>query len=316
MKILGSGDLHLRFKKPALRLDESYCASQFDKVVEILNIAEEEECDVIVISGDVFDDSDSSNYIEQLYIKLFSKFIEDTGIQIYCVAGQHDKRYHTKRLENTTLGVLESAKALKIIRNDKPIEYKERKVTFYGVSWGEEIPEIKDPDVCNVLLIHKMVLKDGPLWVGQENYLNGKSFLDRSGFDFIVSGDNHNRFSISNKRETRHLVNPGSLMRSRVDQAQHKPAVYIFDTETKELEARRLTIEHPSKVLDVEKSRALKRADDKMEKFVDGLDDTEGLDFDFIEIVYEIMNKSKSITDGVRSIVEEVFKLVGPTAKG
>ena len=70
MKLLVTGDWHLRFNRPRLRIDKSYFQIQLDKVSEILNIASENQCQYILQPGDFFDSVDTPDFVKSQYIYL------------------------------------------------------------------------------------------------------------------------------------------------------------------------------------------------------------------------------------------------------
>jgi hypothetical protein len=55
-----------------------------------------------------------------------------------------------------------------------------------------------------------------------------------SGYDLILSGDNHQRFTLEHRG--RRVVNPGSVFRTVADQVDHTPAVYLWSAEDNQLE--------------------------------------------------------------------------------
>ena len=61
-------------------------------------------------------------------------------------------------------------------------------------------------------------------------------FKQMPGFDLIVSGDNHKPFTVRSKDGKQLLVNPGSMMRSKADQIDHKPRVYLWYAEDNTVE--------------------------------------------------------------------------------
>ena len=264
MKLLIMGDFHLRFKKPAMRLDENYFQTQRGKVEWILNLAGATNCNFILQPGDFFDGVDVPDFVKQSYIRLF----KEKNIPILTVAGQHDMRYHSRRLETTPISVMEASGVVQILGR-KDWLGKGKPIIFYGASWGEEIPEIKDKEKINILLTHRMVIDNEKLWFGQENYTTAKQLLKDYDFDLIVTGDNHQSFICENNQ--RYVVNCGSLMRANIDQAKHKPVVYVYDTETRELEKHFIPVEPAKKVLDLSKAELIKTRDSKLEKFVDSL---------------------------------------------
>ena len=300
MKLLITGDWHLRFKRPTLRKDESYWTTQMNKATQVLRIAKTNDCDAIIQPGDLFD-GEAIYYVMQHYINLFGEYT----IPIYTVRGQHDLRYHSRNVENTPLAVLEAAKVIEVI------DYKEsansitesRNVDFYGSDWNNEIPEIKESDAFNVLIAHKMIV-DEKLWDGQTDFTYANFLFRKYDFDLFVFGDNHKHF-VFDDGKGRSVFNCGSLMRANVNQIDHEPVCYIFDTEEKTFEQKKLRVASKDKVFDFVKYEKEKERNEELELFIEGLKSPEALGFDFLENLWESL-KVTSVSKGVYDVLKEV----------
>ncbi|MFH1624128.1 MAG: hypothetical protein ABID54_03105, partial [Pseudomonadota bacterium] len=132
---------------------------------------------------------------------------------------------------------------------------------------------------------------------------------DHPEFDLFVTGDNHHSFVCGemDKNGTRYVVNCGSLMRSAIDQVDHKPRVYVYDTERKSLDEVPLKVAPAKKVLDMKKAEVQKERDEKLELFISSLKKGErGTTFDFIDRLYEVM-EGKKVSQETRDIIEEAL---------
>jgi len=295
MKFLCTADWHLRFKKPKMRKDKNYFETQFGKVIQVLNIAKENKCEAILHGGDVFDSAITPHFVVQTYISLFKKYC----IPIFSVRGQHDLRYHSSNVENTPLAVLEAAGVVKIIEKEPFVFHG---INIYGASFNEDIPEPIKKDNFNILLIHRMIVRD-KLWEKQEDYVYGKSLLrSNQGYSVIISGDNHEKFVV--KDEDKYLINSGSLIRSRVDQKEHGPAVFILDTVSKEVIEYKLKIKKSSKILDFFLHRSEKKRNKDLEMFITTLKDRKDMGLSFSKNLEKSFNnpaiplKTKDILNG------------------
>uniref|UniRef100_A0A6M3K3X3 Putative calcineurin-like phosphoesterase n=2 Tax=viral metagenome TaxID=1070528 RepID=A0A6M3K3X3_9ZZZZ len=298
MKILLTGDWHLRFQKPQMRLDENYFATQYGKVEQIISIAEKNDCEYILQPGDFFDSVDTPWFVIQAYISLFKNSL----VTILCIPGQHDLRHHTRNIENTPLGVMDAALTLGII-NDYLLENEG--VNIIGCGWGSEIKNAEGSGL-NILLMHKMVVEKGPQWPGQTDFVSARMlFRQYPGFDLFVCGDNHKTFMAENNGKF--VVNCGSLMRANIDQVDHVPVVYIYDTNKRSLERIELKVRSVKKVLDLQKAEALEVRNEKLEAFVEGLKTPETLGLDFVENLYRAMDET-GVDQDVREMAEEVLR--------
>jgi hypothetical protein len=200
---------------------------------------------------------------------------------------------------------LNAAKVVYLASSD-PMDFGD--VHIYGASWYEDIlKNVLTTNVFNILILHKMVIENAKMWEGQEGHTFGNILLKTLPFDLIISADNHLHFLINNR--SKRLVNCGSLLRSNIDQINHKPVVYILDTDTKVLERHWVPCEPFEQVFDMAKVSAEKERDEKMEAFVDRLTgeaELEGLDF--IKNMYTFVRKNKEeIDEATQEIIEEVM---------
>lgn len=177
MKIGVIGDLHFSSIAPERRLDKDYlstCGVKLSYCLELLG-----DCSVVIQAGDFFDRYSVSNKAIAMAIKSIS-IGSKLGFRIYGIAGQHDLSGHNiSSYENSPLKVLEAADVFELLRSSpcSPIGYDSgfKPINFYGASFGESIPEVKDKDRYNVLVIHAMI-GDRQLFPGQE-LENPRAFL-------------------------------------------------------------------------------------------------------------------------------------------
>lgn len=229
MKIANLGDPHIRNSIPKNR-KPTYGVELWEKLNFISTYCENNGVEVILIPGDIF--HTPSQPLEIMIrlatlIKETDKFI--TKIKWYCVLGQHDLFHHQKDSSFTSINLMHEAGLIRII--DEPILIG-KDIWLYGCSYGEEIPEIKT-EGTNILMIHAMIIKDKRLWEQQSEFLYSQHLLRKHNFDLIVSGDNHTFFQ--DHYRSRKLVNCGSLMRSNINQIDHKPCFFIYDSEERSL---------------------------------------------------------------------------------
>ena len=221
-----TGDWHIRPTAPKWRTSDYY-KLLLGKLQWIVDFAIENGIKIIIPPGDVFDSPDVPNRVKVDIIKLLRP------IDVLTIFGQHDLKYRQR--EDTALQVFIEDGTVKIL-NDVPIYYGfgEQQVDIYGASWEEEIPKVENRDNFNILAIHKMIVKKDPLFPDQTDFIAAKDFSKQyKDFDVVISGDNHNSFSYLPKKETK-IINCGSLMRSTTAQYDHKPCIWIIDTETGE----------------------------------------------------------------------------------
>ena len=266
MKIICCGDWHIRATPTKFRTSEYY-DQMLTKIKYIMNFAIENSIFIVLQPGDFFDSPDIPN-------RVFVDIIKSIGpAVVHVVFGQHDTKH--RRTEDTALAVFIESEAVELL-TDKPTTYDERKVVdIYGSSWGESIPIVVNPKHYNILVLHKMIVKDKPLFPDQKNYINSTDFAESLlNYDLVVSGDNHNSFSyLPEDAQLPSIVNCGSLMRMTTAQYDHKPCFWVVDTITEGVKKYVIPI-LPTIEVFKEEAIEIKERDEKMEAFIRTLDDT------------------------------------------
>lgn len=258
MKILNFSDAHLRDTRPRRRTD-NYQETQIRKLQWIMNLANKEGA-MVTCSGDLLDKPVLGESIKSWLISEFYP------MKIYTVVGQHEELQRTFD-EKCSLNLLSIVGTVTICYDEPVVMGND--ICIYGSSWGEQIPEVYDPSHFNVLLIHKLI-SNKDYWNGYVPYNDAKAFLkEHKDYDIIFSGDNHKSFIVEYK--DRYLVNCGSMMRSNIDQADHKPMCVIFDTDTRELTAHYIPVDPIEEVMDLESVREEIQINEKLNNFMEEL---------------------------------------------
>ncbi len=203
MKILHTADIHLKDFG-----DERWIALQ-----AILQTAKEQKCDVLVISGDLFD---ANSNLEDLRSKIRDLF-SNIDFDVVLIAGNHDC--------SICKGMSFGTKAWPLTSIDKPFEKED--VTIWGLPFedlqDEEIIEKLDSlrtrldkDRSNILVYHGELLdalfrKDDSGEEGERRYMPLKlSYFEGIPIAYVLSGHFHSSFSVRPLPNGGHFVYPGS----------------------------------------------------------------------------------------------------------
>ena len=289
MNILLTGDFHLTDKTPENRIDD-YPETGLKKLKFNLDLAKEKKVRWILQPGDFFD---SPNPSYSLFTKVV-RMINEYGIPIYTVFGQHDLRY--RNVNNTGLLAL-SASCPNVLLNPNSIGGE---ISIQSAGWEEDVPK---PRVgkYNILITHKMIVKE-KLWKDQEDFTYANAFLKANKYDLIVSGDNH-QFFVENIGN-RWLINCGSMMRSTIAQIEHFPRVLLYEIPTNNWTEIDIPIKPAEEVFKIEQVIKTKERDEKLEAFVEGLSVHKemGLSFEDNLNSYLIANE---ISQPIQDIIKE-----------
>ncbi len=295
MKALLLADTHLTDKQPQQRLDD-FPAAQLKKMLWLSELCKKQKVTAVFHAGDLFDGAGASHYLVQQYIDVLKTFPD-----FFIAPGQHDLYYHNQNLDYSPLRVLEKAGAVNVIQ-DELVDVFGVHVSFCG--FGCALPEfVIDSDA--ILVTHRMIT-DEKLWAGQTDDQNAGKLLRLQPYRLILSGDNHKNFMV--KRNTKTLVNVGSMMRSDIDQIDHKPKAYILDTNGWEITEYEIPISPAADVFNTEQLAAKKEHTSQINEFVDQLRDTtniKGLNVEENFIAYK--QAHKEVEPEVFTMLDEVF---------
>jgi len=222
-----TADWHLREDQPQCRTDD-YWEAQEQAVDFVRELAGEYDCPV-VIAGDVFDKWKRTH-------RLVSWAATHMPPDVYAIPGQHDLPFHriteAPRMALNVLFDTGRVKPLYTVQTSA-VGHPTR---IYGFPYGVELGPCTDTGSGpNIAVCHQLVWHKVKPWPGCEAGTAVKLLKKMKGYDLVVTGDNHIPFTVKLK-SGRRLVNPGSLMRMRADQADHKPRVYLWCAEDNSIE--------------------------------------------------------------------------------
>jgi 2',3'-cyclic-nucleotide 2'-phosphodiesterase (5'-nucleotidase family) len=163
------------------------------------------------------------------------------------------------------------------------------------VNYGEEIPEPVE-GLFNILVIHAGISEEEAWWQEKSNekWWTGKEFLAEHKYQLVFSGHNHKRFKVETRMGKQRLYNCGSVCRSSVDQVNHIPAFYVFDTDTKEVTEVEIPIEKAELVIDINSHDEAKRVNEQIASFVDGFSSETEILLDFESVLWETAKDVKA----------------------
>ena len=254
MKIVHTADVHLSKDHP----------ERLEALKEVISVCDEEEADLLLISGDLFDRNTGPDDYETEIRPLFS----DNSFHTLVIPGNHDESaFREGSYFGNDIDQLLS----------RPFESKEYEgVKITGVPYTEEgfselvspLSEESDEDVINLLMIH-CTLSGATGGFGEESkYLPVKpQELIESGYDYVFSGHIH---SSATKKQLENIVftYPGSPVSISSSETGRRH-VWVFDTEVEKLESRKLDTFHYLK----EKIEVMPKEEDIIDRAIQGFKD-------------------------------------------
>jgi len=311
MRLLLLSDVHIIYNNPICRLDD-LVSFQYDKLKFIFDYAIDNNIKYILQSGDWVDNP--RNYKVLSDIAFFLKEYKD-NVSLFCVFGQHDTYMYSELTRGATnLGVLERT-GLVTILGSKPTPLigisLDNNTHAYGVSYGEEIPEVESDDDFNVLVIHAPIT-DQPIHPKAEAIDAHEFLATNKDYNLILCGDIHRRFCIGDNKKN-FIINTGPMIRKTADEYNlaHIPSFAVFDTEEREFE----WVEIPHKPTDEVISRDHIDTPEEtalmLEDFISEMKQDYEITVDLLENIQSFINKNKLPQSVVNIISETISRKKG-----
>lgn len=254
MKFLHIGDLHIgkRVNEISMLEDQSYILEK------IVNIAEENHVDAVIIAGDVYDKSIPSGEAVQVFDR-FITILGNKGIGLYIISGNHDSQerlsFGRSLLEEVNINIAGSynGKLEKHTLKDeygevniyllpfiKPamvrayfpdLEIQNTQQAVEAIIGNEEIDESQR----NIIVSHQFVTALGKLPESCESEVNpigGLDSVDASAFDkfdYVALGHLHGPQKMG--RDT--VRYSGSPLKYSFSEVLHKKSVVLVNMEEK-----------------------------------------------------------------------------------
>ena len=100
VRFLHTSDWHLGMTRHFLSegVQERFTQSRFDAIRELGRIAEAEDCEFIVVSGDIFD----SNLVDRKTVSRALEALKDVSVPVYLLPGNHDPLNAASVYKSTT----------------------------------------------------------------------------------------------------------------------------------------------------------------------------------------------------------------------
>lgn len=259
-----TADIHARNTVPACRVDD-FVAAQRRKLEWIRTNMPEGVA--WLDAGDLFHSWRSAPETEVMLMDALR------DIPFWSIPGNHEIPYHNlNRLGNSSWRVLEAAGR---VRRAVPDEEKAVPAGLY--SWGEWFHSSTG---ISVAICHGMVWPEKPNYPGIEGIGARELLQAMSEYDIILTGHNHQTFVVEDGK--RKLVNPGSLMRSAIDQREHRPCFFVLYDDCS-VDPVFIPIEADVFADDVYARQ--EDRDDRMQAFLERVQNTEGFSLSYTENV-------------------------------
>jgi len=279
----------------------NYYSDSMAKLEEILQIAKKNDCPFILCGGDLLDSPIISLTICDEIIDLIEKY----KIPIYTLVGNHPMINHNYSVSQATT-IAHMFRRCKFIKKLETIEDKD--YLIQGIDYQKDIETIIKKDGIKmvskdkrwtIVVVHALITPKAFLPV--INHIQAKD-VD-SDYDLVLCGHLHQPFIKVYDDVT--YVNPGSIGRTSIDEADIAPSVVLLDTDKRSYKIIKLKSAKPKEeIFDLTKIEQKKEFNSEIELFISSLQTTTFTDLDLVGVAKEICKRSdvdKEVEDEVIS---------------
>ena len=115
-------------------VQERFAQSRFDAIRELGRIAKEEDCEFMVVCGDVFE----SNLVDRKTVSRALEALKDVPVSVYLLPGNHDPLNAASVYRSTTF-LERKPDHVHVIENTNPIRVDEG-IEIIGIPWASKRP--------------------------------------------------------------------------------------------------------------------------------------------------------------------------------
>lgn len=268
----------------------NYYSDSMAKLEEILQIAKKNKSPFILCGGDLLDSSLISLVICDEIIDLIEKY----DIPIYTLVGNHPMINHNWEVSKATT-IAHMFRRCKLIKKLEQIIDKD--YLIQGIDYQKDIETliktdgIKKPSKdkrWSIAVVHALITPKAFLPI--INHIQAKDV--ECDYNLVLCAHLHQPFIKVYDDVT--YVNPGSIGRTSIDEADIEPSVVLLDTEKRSYKIVKLKSAKPKEeVFDLTKIEKKKEFNSEIEKFIESLQTTTFNDLDLMGIAKEICKKSE-----------------------
>jgi exonuclease SbcD len=237
MKLIFTGDWHLRGNNPRNRIDD-YPTTAVAKLQEVFKLAVEHDAKYILMPGDVWDRPEVSIAV----LLGYAKVLNESPVPIYITPGNHDiYGYNLNSYGRSSLRLLEMlVPKVHVITEPKACELATGRYTVYltatpysrqmdinGYGYSPEVDIL--PNTVNIHMAHGMLLDHKPPF---DRYSD--LYKVPSTADIVLTGHDHLGYGVYNRADGVTFCNPGSLLRisASVSEIERQVRVALIDVDT------------------------------------------------------------------------------------
>lgn len=289
IKALVLGDAHFCDKVPLRRVD-NFLQAQFTKLNNLENlIKEEKDIDSLFLLGDVFDIPKPSLELVNRVMEHLDRINKLLPLGIYSIVGNHDVHGRVESIQETALGTLYASRLVKQLNGKHLI----KDIPFLGIDYlVDHNPEIyRGRD--QIILTHNMLLPSPAIF----KHILAKDLDLLLTNTTIFAGHYHIPFEVELSSNSR-VINPGVLVRTDIAERKIVPSAVLFKAEILKgysgsmlslaYERRPLEKDNGEQVFNLEDYKEEKAQKLDLEKFINGLKQSQFESHDIEKLIQEV----------------------------
>jgi exonuclease SbcD len=287
-KYIHTADIHLRLSVPICRTEteEEWLNTQRASLETMRDYAIEHDA-YLILDGDIFDSPVASVRLVNMFLDTFLP-IKD---KVLLLAGNHDLPGHNfNMVDSCSYGIIR--------KNFQEIPDMEGELGGFHFN-AEYNGEHK------ILVTHQLVFdneKDQSI-VGSGKM--AKDLLEEFPHaEIILTGDMHDRF-VHVSKDGRIVANPGCVTRQSIKYANHKPSVFLIDTDDKKVDI--LYLPDTNDVISTEHKDRIEEREERIGAFLEVVKTTGMVSLDFLKNLEE---KVPSLDDEIKDVLNDVINIV------
>jgi len=297
-------DNHISGQNSSNRIG-NYYSDSMAKLEEILQIAKKNDCPFILCGGDLLDSPIISLTICDEIIDLIEKY----KIPIYTLVGNHPMINHNILVSQATT-ICHMFRRSKYIKKLETIEDKD--YLIQGIDYQKDIETIiktkglkvgKSTKKWTIAVVHALITPKAFLPI--INHIQAKDV--ECDYNLVLCAHLHQPFIKVYDDVT--YVNPGSVGRTSIDEADIEPSVAIIDTNLRQYKIIKLKSAKPKEeVFDLTKIEKKKEFNSEIELFISSLQTTTFNDLDLLGISKEICKRSNVDKEVEEEVITRITK--------
>lgn len=288
-------DIHLCSKPPrARRKEQDWFAAMADPLAQLKSLSNRYKAPILC-AGDVFDHWRASPELINFALNHLP--------EMYAVPGQHDLPLHNINLiEKSAFWTMVLSGRIHPVFAHRPVG-AENNIVIHGFPWGFPLSVCKlKSRKLHVALVHDY------FWMGKHAFKNAPADHESSQYEdriqnyhAVAFGDNHRGFLT--RVNDISVLNCGTLMRRRTDEAEYEPQVGLL-CESGNILIHKFTTFHETLRTEEDENQGGKKSmlTHDMDSFLNDLETTQRKTFDFLAAI-EFALKGTMVTNEVRQLI-------------